>query len=117
MSYTPAISAKDVVTAESRFLVFAGIATFGGVMLVVAMMLSQLAVFWEGHRLWSIGSYLIAASVTQVRFFDIKKNASPDLRHFNPCNRRAWIATAELIFNLLWIAGFAFVAVARWISL
>jgi len=115
LSYTPPIDKKAVQKAENRFLTFFVVASLLFIALIVLIVINKPDKFWTDDKLWSIGSYLVGFSIVQIRFFNIKTNASPDNRRFNRLDFNDKISLLEKGVKLFWIIGFGFIVASRWI--
>jgi len=115
MSYNPPTAKTSVQKAEKRFLTFFVVATLLFIALIVLIVINKPINFWIQNKLWSIGSYLVGFSIVQIRFFNIKTNASPDNRRFNSSDFNKKTTLLEKGVKLFWIVGFGFIVVSRWI--
>jgi len=116
MSYCPPASKDDIERAEQRFLrffVFFALITFAMACSFWTHFLNQ---FWQGNRLWSLGSMLVFVSVLHSRYFDIKKTASPDNRLVHAHDQHKWGKSAECFVNHSWVVGFMLIALSRWVA-
>ena len=117
MSYTPPIEKEVVRHYENRFLVYAALSLLflGG--LTSSFYLPRLNAFWKDNIIWATGSVLVFLSAIQMKYFNIKKNASPDNRRFKAVDFRRWVHFIESVFNHMWVIGFVLIAISRWIKL
>ncbi|WP_321777912.1 hypothetical protein [Sulfurimonas sp.] len=114
MSYTPKIPKDAVIASENSFLFFSSMSFILYLLLILSFYYSKLDDFWIGNRIWASGSAIVFLSVVQIRFFNIKSNASPDNRNFNLTDFRGWILNLEKIYSYIWIIGFILIGISRW---
>jgi len=115
MGHTPPTETARVRQAEDCFLGFFAVACTFLVGLVVLSTSGYPVGFWKGNILWSWGSYMVFITVVHTRFFDVRKRAAPDNRHFKPADFRDFVRTLEMLSSLLWILGSILIVAARWI--
>jgi len=116
MTYEPPVARAAVVAAEKRFRSFFVVAVLSVVLLAVTMALPTLRSFWNGNRLWILGSLLVLASILHQRYFSVARNANPDSRTLPTDLRDRAIGRAETAVNHAWLLGFALLTLSRWLG-
>ena len=95
----------------SRFF-FVALAYLG--IVLMSMCIPTLERFWNGNRIWAVGSSLVCISVLHSRFFDIKKNAAPHNERLDASLLSGTWNLIEKVIAHIWLLGFILLAVARW---
>ena len=113
MSYTAPLSQQDIDKGQRRFYYF-----LASLIIVLAALITSFQVnptFWNGHILWSAGSYCVGASIIHTKYFDVMKISNPSNLQLSNHKRNSFVTLAEEIIKVLWILGFILVAVSRWV--
>jgi len=110
------VDPSRVAACEKRFSRFFFVALAYGVIALISMFIPipTLQAFWNGHRIWTIGSSLVCISVLHSRFFDIKKNAAPHNERLDASSLSPTWNLIEKVIAHIWLLGFILLAVARW---
>jgi hypothetical protein len=105
MAYLPAITEEEIAPHVLRFWQFA--ITTSGVLLVILLSWFVFPHFWQGNYLWTAGAALVFASTLDRLYFDIKRRAAPDNRHFDPMALKKFRSAffVEKFFAHAWILG------------
>lgn len=117
MVYTPSVSTASITAAELRFRNFMIVSHLILFALAAALWIWRDSDFWDGNILWTCGSSLVAVSVIQNQFFNIKKIANPRNVTIGvlglPGFSKKW-EVFETSMHLYWVVGFCFIAASRW---
>jgi hypothetical protein len=106
---------NTVAAAQERFAVFFFVASVCIVLTIISMLLPALHTFWVGNRLWAIGSSLVCISVLHSRFFDIRRRAAPFNQRIDETSLMPLWRVLERVTSHLWLIGFGFIGVSRWV--
>ncbi|MBA2480892.1 MAG: hypothetical protein H0V44_09530 [Planctomycetes bacterium] len=115
MSDIPAVTKNAVRSAEQRFMRFFYVVSALFVAMVASMALDQPGRFWDGNRVFSVGSFLFLVSMVRTRYFDIRRTCAPDNRTFDLADFDPRVARIENLVDILWIVGSALFVASRWI--
>lgn len=114
MSDIPAVSRDEIARAERRFMRFFIALCALSAALAAAMTMDVPDRFWDGNRLFSIGSLLFLASMVRFRYFDVRRTADPNFRTIDRNAFDPIVARLEHLVDILWIAGSALFVASRW---
>ena len=119
MSHVPSVSKAAIEAAERKFRWFLALSLIVLGVIAFASMVGRESEFWRGNILWAWGSSLVAISVIQTRFVNIRKMANPrnvTIAVFGqPGFSKVW-EVVETVVNLYWIVGFCFIVLSRWLN-
>lgn len=103
-----------VAAFQRKFSRFFFVALAYLVIVLISMCIPALGRFWNGNRIWAIGSSFVCISVLHSRFFDIKKNAAPHNERLDSSLLSSTWSLIEKFVAHIWLLGFILLAVARW---
>lgn len=113
-SQLQAVDPALVSAAETRFKSFLGLSLVLLILVAVSMGLEAYIPFWEGNRIWAIGSLFVCISVLHARHFDIKRIVAPHNEKIDESQLSKTCKYLESLAKHAWIIGFILVAVSRW---